>query len=124
MSPSAGTSRPYWCRRNPAATRPKAAPGDRAADTHDRVRTDIIGTTGTVTLRHSGRLYHIGVSRTHAGTHIPLLVQDLHTRIVHAATGQLLRQVMPSNLEACWPRLPARPRQPRDLGRVPSRRTR
>src|SRR5215468_9975044 len=29
------------------AARPKAAPGDRAADTHDRIRADIIGETGT-----------------------------------------------------------------------------
>jgi transposase InsO family protein len=48
--------------------RPKAAPCDRTADTHDRVRTDKIGTTGTVTLRHGGKLYHIGVGREHAGT--------------------------------------------------------
>ena len=46
------------------AARPKATPGSRSADTHDRVRADIIGTTGTVTLRHAGRLYHIGVGRT------------------------------------------------------------
>jgi transposase InsO family protein len=76
------------------AARPKAASGDRAADTHDRVRTDIVGTTGTVTLRHAGRLYHIGVGRTHAGTHILLLVQDLHVRIVDAATGELLRDLI------------------------------
>jgi hypothetical protein len=75
------------------AARPKAVPGDRTADTHDRVRADIIGTTGTVTLRHAGRLYHIGVGRTHAGTHILLLVQDLHIRIVDAATGELLRDL-------------------------------
>ena len=75
------------------AARPKAAPGDRGADTHDRVRTDIIGTTGTVTLRHAGELYHIGVGRTHARTHILLLVQDLHVRIIHAATGELLRDL-------------------------------
>jgi len=73
--------------------RPKAAPGNRDADTHDRVRRDIIGPTGTVTLRHGGKLYHIGIGRTHAGTHILLLVQDLHIRIVHAATGELLRQL-------------------------------
>jgi transposase InsO family protein len=75
------------------AARPKAVPGDRAADTHNRVRTDIIGTTGTVTLRHSGKLYHIGVGRTYAGTHVLLLVQDLHVRIVDAATGELLRDL-------------------------------
>src|SRR5262249_56656755 len=52
------------------AARPKAAPGDRGTDTHNRVRTDIIGETGTVTLRHAGKLYHIGIGRTHARTHI------------------------------------------------------
>jgi transposase InsO family protein len=75
------------------AARPKAAPGDRAADTHDRVRTDKIGATGTVTLRHGGKLYHIGVGREHAGTEILLLVQDLHIRVIGAATGELLREL-------------------------------
>jgi hypothetical protein len=75
------------------AARPKAVPGDRAADTHDRVRTDTIGKTGTVTLRHGGRLYHIGVGRTHARTHIILLIQGLDVRIIDAATGELLRQL-------------------------------
>ena len=73
------------------AARPKAAPGDRSADTHDQVRTDKIGATGTVTLRHGGRLYHIGTGRACAGTEILLLVQDLHVRIVAATTGELLR---------------------------------
>jgi hypothetical protein len=75
------------------AARPKAAPGDRAAGTHDRVRTDTVGKTGTVTLRHGGRLYHIGAGRTHARTHITLLVQDLDVRIIDAAAGELLRQL-------------------------------
>jgi transposase InsO family protein len=75
------------------AARPKAAPGSRAADTHDRVRTDKVGVTGTVTLRHAGRLHRIGIGRTHAGTHILLLVQDLDVRIINAATGELLRQL-------------------------------
>src|SRR6185437_8331868 len=75
------------------AARPKAVPGDRSADTHDRVRADKIGSTGTVTLRHGGQLYHIGIGRAHAGTEILLLVQDLHVRIVAAATGELLRQL-------------------------------
>jgi transposase InsO family protein len=83
-------------RQTPAAAyaaRPKAAPGSRPASTHDRVRADIIDTNGTVTLRHGGRLYHIGIGRTHAGTHILLLVQDLNVRIINAATGELLRQL-------------------------------
>jgi hypothetical protein len=75
------------------AARPKAVPGDRSADTHDRVRADILGPNGSVTLRHGGRLYHIGVGRTHAGTHVLLLVRDLDIRIIDAATGELLRQL-------------------------------
>jgi hypothetical protein len=77
------------------AARPKATPGDRAADTHDRVRTDIIDKTGCVTLRHGGRLYHIGIGRTHTRTHVILLIQDLHIRIIGAATGELLRELTP-----------------------------
>jgi transposase InsO family protein len=73
------------------AARPKAVPGDRGAGTHDRVRTDRLDANGTVTLRHAGTLYHIGVGRTHARTHILLLAQDLHIRIINAATGELLR---------------------------------
>jgi transposase InsO family protein len=75
------------------AARPKAAPGDRGTDTHDRVRADRIDDTGTVTLRHAGRLYHIGVGRAHAGTHVIMLVQDLDIRIIDAATGELLRHL-------------------------------
>ena len=75
--------------------RPKATPStDRSGDTHDRVRTDKIGYNGTVTLRVAGRLRHIGVGRTHAGTDVFLLVQDLHVRVVDAATGEILRELV------------------------------
>lgn len=48
-------------------TRPKATPGQRL-DTHNRVRTDRIDQYGKLTLRHAGRLHHIGIGRTHART--------------------------------------------------------
>jgi transposase InsO family protein len=73
--------------------RPKATPGDRATDTHNRVRTDRLDTNGSVTLRHGGKLYHLGIGRTHARTHVLLLVQDLHIRVINAATGELLREL-------------------------------
>ena len=58
--------------------RPKAGPSsDRTRDTHDRVRTDKSDKSGAVTLRHHGRLHHIGIGRTHAGTYVRLLVHDL-----------------------------------------------
>ena len=74
--------------------RPKAGPGaDRTSDTHDRVRTDKIDQTGCVTLRLAGRLHHIGIGRTHYGTHVLLLIHDLHVRVIDAATGELLREL-------------------------------
>ena len=44
-------------------------------------------------MRVNGRLHHVGVGRTHARTHIILLVDNLHVRVVHAATGELLREL-------------------------------
>jgi hypothetical protein len=74
--------------------RPKATPtGDRTADRHDRVRHDTVSKTGSVTLRIDGRLRHIGIGRTYARTRVILLVQDLHVRVVNAATGELLREL-------------------------------
>jgi hypothetical protein len=51
-------------------------------------------TTGSVTLRSSGRLHHIGVGRTYARTDVILLVQDLHVTVVNAATGEILRDLI------------------------------
>ena len=72
--------------------RPKATPTGHD-NPHYRVRHDIIDATGTVTLRVAGRLHHIGIGRTHARTHIILLADDLHVRVVHATTGELLRDL-------------------------------
>jgi transposase InsO family protein len=92
------TERPHRAlanRATPAAvytTRPKATPNERN-DTHHRVRHDIIDAGGTVTLRLNGRLHHIGIGRTHAQTHVVLLVDNNHVRVVHATTGELLRDL-------------------------------
>jgi hypothetical protein len=75
------------------AARPKATAGDRSADTHDRVRRDRVDLSGKVTLRHQGRLYSIGIGRTHARTHVLVLVQDLDIRIIATATGEVLREL-------------------------------
>jgi hypothetical protein len=77
------------------AARPKAVPGDRTADTHDRVRTDRVDANGKLTLRLGGRLHHIGIGRTHARTPVLMLIRDLHIRVINAATGELLRELIP-----------------------------
>ncbi len=91
--------------------RPKAAPGsiDRSSDTHDRVRHDKVDKSGTVTLRVAGRLRHIGIGRTHKGTHVILLVHDLDVRIINAATGELLRELTINPSKDYQPRNPQKP---------------
>ena len=88
-------SLPHRCTPATAyAARPKASPRDRSGDTHDRVRRDRIDSGGKITLRHDGTLYSIGVGRTHARTRVLVLVQDLDIRIIDAATGELLRELI------------------------------
>jgi transposase InsO family protein len=75
------------------AARPKATPSG-VQPTHERVRRDRIDDSGVVTLRHNGRLHHIGIGRTHARTHVLLLIQDLNIRVIAEATGELLRDLI------------------------------
>jgi transposase InsO family protein len=73
---------------------PKALPaGSRQADTHTRVRHDRVDDSGVVTLRAGGRLHHLGIGRTHARTHVIMLIDDLHVRVITATTGELLREL-------------------------------
>jgi len=74
-------------------TRPKATPGQHEPDTEYRVRYDRVDNAGAVTLRHNGRLHHIGIGRTHNRTPVVMLIHDLEIRIIHAATGELLRDL-------------------------------
>lgn len=92
--------------------RPKADPANRT-DTHNRVRRDRVDTTGALSLRLHGRLHHIGVGRTHAGTRVLMLIQDLDIRIINAATGELIRQL---TLD------PTRDYQPRGIPPGPKRK--
>jgi transposase InsO family protein len=77
-------------------TRPKATPstGNRDDDTHDRVRHDKVDKTGKITWRYHGQMYSIGIGRTHTGTRVIVLSQDLDIRIIDAATGELLRELV------------------------------
>jgi len=90
----------------------KAAPGTRV-DTHDRVRTDRVDQAGSITLRVGGRLHHIGVGRIHYRTRVLILVQDLNIRIINAATGEILRELVLD---------PTRDYQPTGAPKGPTRR--
>jgi transposase InsO family protein len=92
------TARPHRSlnRRTPLAAyqaRPKATPTGSTKGTHYRIRHDTIDDSGVITLRHGGRLHHIGIGRTHARTHILMLIDGLHIRVTDATTGTLLREL-------------------------------
>jgi transposase InsO family protein len=74
--------------------RPRATPGtDRTGETHYRVLHDLIDSNGKLTLRVNGRLHHIGIGWAHRRTRVIKIVDDLHVRIIDAATGELLREL-------------------------------
>ena len=101
---AAAPSHPGRALRRPC---PRPLPGpSRDADTHDRIRHDRVDKSGTVTLRIDGQLHHIGIGRTHARTHVILLVQDLDVRIVNAITGELLRELTIDTSKDYQPRTP------------------
>jgi transposase InsO family protein len=80
-------------KRTPAevyAARAKATP--TGSDGHWRVRHDKVA-SGRITLRHGGRLHHIGLGYEHNGHVVRILVHDLHVTVVHADTGEILRDL-------------------------------
>ena len=58
-----------------------------------RLRRDKVDTNGKLTVRHAGRLHHIGMGRRHAGKTIAMLVAGRDIRILDDNTGELLRKL-------------------------------
>lgn len=57
-----------------------------------RVRQDRVDKAGAVTLRHNGRLHHIGIGRDHHRRRVIMLINGLDIRII-TPQGELLRQL-------------------------------
>ncbi len=74
-----------------------------------RIRRDRVDTSSVVTLRHHGRLHHIGIGRAHARTHVLLLVHDRNIRVINATTGGLLRELVLDPTCDYQPRRPGAP---------------
>ncbi len=85
---------PLTRQSDPAAAyhaRPKATPAG-THQPHHRVRHDRVS-HGNVSLRIHGQLHHIGLGRHLHGTPIIMLIDDLDVRVIHATTGEILRQL-------------------------------
>ena len=73
--------------------REKAVPvGPRINTAGYRVRHDKIDRDGKVTLRHKGRLHHIGIGAAYRGWRVILLINGLQIRII-TLEGDTLRQL-------------------------------
>jgi transposase InsO family protein len=58
-----------------------------------RLRRDKIDRNGKITIRHNGRLHHIGLGRRHAGQTVAVLIAGRDIRVLND-TGELIRQLV------------------------------
>ena len=82
-------------RQTPAeayAATPKAAPAIAAQGEHWRIRTDRVDADGKITLRHAGRLRHLGIGRAHKHKRTILLVHDTDVTAIEHGTGEILAE--------------------------------
>ena len=71
---------------------PKAAPTAPDDPGLWRVRYDTIDNDGKISLRHAGRMLHLGIGRAHARTEIICLIHNLDATIIDNNTGQVLAE--------------------------------
>ncbi|MDQ4212856.1 IS481 family transposase [Microbacterium capsulatum] len=69
---------------------PKATPTAPEDPGIWRVRYDTIDNDGKITLRHTGRLLHLGIGRAHTRVEIICLVHNDNATIIATATGEIL----------------------------------
>ena len=69
---------------------PKAAPTRPDDPNIWRVRYDTIDRDGKITIRHSGRLLHLGIGRAHARTEIIALIHNSEATISTRDTGEVI----------------------------------
>jgi hypothetical protein len=55
-----------------------------------RIRVDVIDRHGKISLRRAGRMHHLGIGATHAGTAVLILVHPSTVDVINPATGQHL----------------------------------
>lgn len=82
-------------RRTPAtahAATPPATPSINVAGTHYRIRFDHVDASGIITLRHAGKLRHLGIGRPHKHRPVMALTNGPHTMIIDRETSEILAE--------------------------------
>ena len=65
-------------------------PSDTRARGHFRLRYDIADKTGAITLRRSGRLYHLKVGAAHARRRVLAIADEQEVTVVALDTSEIL----------------------------------
>lgn len=91
------TLRPHRAldRHTPAeayAALPKAEPSVDVAGTHYRIPFDHVDASGVITIRHAGKLRHVGVGRPHKNRPVMVLINGPATMTIDRDTGEILAQ--------------------------------
>jgi hypothetical protein len=85
-------------RKTPAAVfaaREKAGPSPSFVKVGDRrLRMDRVDKSGRVTLRHRGRLHHLGIGNAYAGWRVAMLIDGLNIEIVGLDGSPLRRLIL------------------------------
>lgn len=71
---------------------PKATPTKPTDPNIWRVRYDTIDNDGKITLRHTGKLLHLGIGRAHTRTEIICLVHNNNATVIALNTGELIAE--------------------------------
>ena len=82
-------------RRTPAAAHaatPPAMPSIAIAGRHYRIRFDHIDASGVITIRHAGRLRHLGIGRAHKHRPVMILLAGPDTMTIDRDTGEILAE--------------------------------
>lgn len=69
---------------------PKALPAETRTPGHYRIRYDLVGSNGKVSLRRAGRMHHLGIGYHHRGTRILALADDTTVTVIALHTGEIL----------------------------------
>lgn len=69
---------------------PKAGPSTPADAVHYRIRRDRVDKLGNLTLRHAGKLHHLGVGARHKHQRVTILVDHTTATVIQHDTGEIL----------------------------------
>lgn len=85
--------------------RPKAKPNKDPIFGAMRTRTDRVDLFGTVTLRRSGRMHHIGAGRRHRTKQVFPIIDSRKVIVTDRITGEILSENAIEPARSYWPKL-------------------